>query len=152
LQANILVKQDDLEKVKEDYIRRKGLAIDKTISKEEFQHADIAVNTAQDELRLAKEELASALSQIRHTSLYQHPQVEQAIINLRNAYLNWRRTTIYATVSGFVAKRPIQVGQQITTNSVLLVVVPIYQVWVNANFKESQIKHICVGQPVELIS
>ncbi|MBS0290105.1 MAG: efflux RND transporter periplasmic adaptor subunit [Proteobacteria bacterium] len=152
LQANVLVKEDNLRKVNEDYIRRKGLMVDKTISKEEYQHADIAVNTANDELKLAKEELASALSEVGNTSLYHHPLVEQAIINLRNAYVNWRRTIIYAPVTGFVARRPVQVGQQITPNTVLFIVVPLFQVWVDANFKESQVEHICIDQEVEMVS
>ena len=76
----------------------------------------------------------------------------QAITRLRTAYLNWRRTTIYAPETGVIAKRPVEVGQQITPNNILMIIVPLNQLWVDANFKESQLINMRVGQPVEMES
>ncbi len=152
LRAAVSVAKDNLEKAKEDLERRQGLVVNKSISAEDLQHAKNAADNAKDALDLAKQELASAKALIGTTDLYHHPQVEQAANNVRTAYLNWQRTTIYAPTSGYVAKRPVQVGQQISTNTVLLVILPLDQIWVDANFKESQLKNIRIGQPVEITS
>ncbi len=152
LQAAVSVAKDNLEKAKQDYDRRKGLVVNKSISSEDLEHAQNAKDNASDALELTKQELASARALIGGTDLYHHPQVEQAANNLRNAYLNWQRINIYAPTSGYVAKRSVQVGQQISTNTVLMVIVPLGQIWINANFKESQLKNIRIGQSAEVIS
>jgi membrane fusion protein (multidrug efflux system) len=146
LRANVEVAKDNLDKVNEDLKRRQGLVVNKTISSEELQHANNAYDNARDALELAKQQLAASFALIGETDLYHHPQIEQAAVNVRNAYLNLQRTIIYAPVTGYVAKRPVQVGQQINTNTVLMVIVPLDRVWIDANFKESQLKHIRIGQ------
>lgn len=152
LKANVEVQKDNLERAKEDYKRRQGLVVNKSISEEDLRHAKIALDSAQDALKLAEQQLAGAITLVGNTDLYSHPQVEQAIVNVRNAFLQWRRTTIYAPVTGHVAKRPVQVGQQISTNTVLMLIVPLNQVWIEANFKESQLRNIRIGQPAEAFS
>lgn len=151
-QANIQLQQDNFDKAKEDYTRRQGLASSKTISVEDLQHAKIAVDTARDALEQAKQQLQSTIALVSNTDLYHHPLIEQAAVNFRMAYLNWRRTIIYAPVTGYVAKRPVQVGQEITPNTTLMVIVPLNQIWVDANFKESQLRHIRTNQKVSMYS
>ncbi|MGE3320475.1 MAG: efflux RND transporter periplasmic adaptor subunit [Candidatus Berkiella sp.] len=152
LKSNVKIKKDNLDKVNEDYKRRQGLVVNKTISAEDLSHSLVALNSARDELAQAEQQLSGAIKLAGDTDLYHHPQVEQAINNLRDAYLNWRRTTIYAPVSGYIAKRAVQVGEQVNPKMALMVIVPLNQVWVEANFKESQLKHIRIGQPVEMIA
>lgn len=152
LKANVQAQQDNFERATEDYKRRQGLVVNKSISEEDLRHAKIALDSARDAVTVAKQQLAGAITLVGNTDLYHHPQVEQAIVNVRNAYLQWRRTTVYAPVTGYVAKRPVQVGQQINTNTILMVIVPLEQVWVDANFKESQLKNIRIGQSAEAIS
>lgn len=150
--ANVMLQESNLEKAAEDFERRKKLSVNKTISEEEERHAKLALDAAKNALDLAKQQLIKAKTLVGTTSLYHHPQVQQAAVNLRNAYLNWRRTVIYAPENGMVAKRFAQVGQQINANSVLMVIVPLNQVWVDANFKESQLRHIRIGQPVSMFA
>lgn len=150
LQSNVQVAKDNYQKTEEDLNRRKGLKVNKTITEEDLQHAKIAFNSAKNSLALAKNELAGALAIVGNTDLYNHPQIKQAAINVRNAYLTWQRTTIYAPATGYIAKRSVQVGQQATPSTILMVIVPLNQVWVTANFKESQLKNIRIDQPVEL--
>lgn len=152
LKSNVTLQQHLLEKAKEDYQRRLGLGVNKVISREDLQHAKIAVDTAADALALAQHQLASAIDLISNSTLYSHPQVLQAEANVRNAYLKWRRTQIYAPETGYLAKRTVQVGQQVTSSTVLMVIIPLNQVWVDANFKESQLSNFRIGQPVELLS
>lgn len=152
LKANLRIKKDNLEQTKQDYERRQGLVVNKTISAEDLSHAQIALNSAQDAVTLAEQQLTAGLKLAGNTDLYHHPQVEQAIVNVRNAFLNLRRTTLYAPVSGYVAKRTVQVGQQISSNTPLMVIIPLDQLWVEANYKESQLKNIRLGQPVKMIA
>lgn len=151
LRANLSIAQNNLDKAVEDFDRREGLVKSKSISSEDLNHAQTAKDSAKNAFELAKQELISASALVGNTDLYHHPQVEKAAINLRNAYLNWKRTCIYAPDSGYVAKRVVQVGQQVNPNSVLMIIVPLEQIWINANFKESQLKNIRIGQPVEIV-
>ena len=152
LKANVKIKKDALERTNQDYQRRQGLVVNKSISAEDLSHAQIAMDSARNDLNLAEQQLAASIKLAGNTDLYHHPQVEEAITNLRNAYLNWRRTIIYAPVSGYVAKRSVQVGQQVNAKMPLMVIVPLDEVWVEANFKESQLKNIRIGQPAQMIA
>lgn len=148
--ADVKIKKDLLNKAEQDYNRRQGLVVNKTISAEDLSHSLTSLDAARDALTLAEQQLLAAVKLSGNTDLYHHPQVEQAIVNLRNAFLNLRRTILYAPVTGVVAKRAVQVGQQVNAKSPLMVIVPLNQVWVEANFKESQLKNIRIGQPVEM--
>ncbi len=148
--ANVNVQQKNFVKAKEDYERRQKLVVNTTITPEDLRHALLAKETAENTLKSAEHALASATVLVQNTDLYNHPQVKQSADRLRNAYLNWRRTTIYAPDTGYVAKRNVQVGQQVNPNTILMIIVPLDQIWVNANFKESQLANIRIGQPATL--
>lgn len=150
--SNVQLQQDNFEKAKEDYDRREGLIVNKTISIEDLRHAKIAMKTAQDAWLEANQRLASAVALVGNVDLYHHPLIEQSAVEYRTAYLNWRRTTIYAAVTGYVAKRAVQVGQEVNPNTILMIIVPLNELWINANFKESQLKHIRIGQKVMMYS
>lgn len=152
LKANVAERQVNLEKAQEDLSRRQKLTVGKDISIEDMQHAKIAVDDATASLNLAKEQLAAAINLVANSDLYHHPQVLQAKDEFRNAYLTWYRTVIYSPDSGYVAKRSVQVGQQVSQNAVLMIIVPLDQIWVDANFKETQLKNIRIGQPVTVTS
>lgn len=152
LRANVTLAQASYNKAKEDYLRRQGLVLNKTISAEDLSHAKIAAASAQAALAAAKNQLSQAITIIQNADLYHHPQVLQAADKLRDAYLRWERTTIFAPETGAIAKRIVQLGQEINPGTVLMIIVPLNQLWVNANFKESQLKYIRTGQSVKLIS
>lgn len=152
LKSSLVVAEENMKKAEEDYHRRKGLVVNKTISEEDLRHAKIAFETSTASYDQAKSQLAAAVSLIGNTDLYHHPLIQQSEVNLRNAFLSWERTTIFAPENGYVAKRPVEVGQQVTPNTILMIIVPLDQIWVNANFKESQLRHFRINQPVELIS
>lgn len=81
-----------------------------------------------------------------------HPDVKAAAAKLRQAYLDDARAVIIAPVTGYVAKRTVQVGQRVQPGAALMAVIPLDQVWIDANFKETQLKHMRIGQPVEIRS
>jgi membrane fusion protein (multidrug efflux system) len=104
------------------------------------KHAELAAaRTAPDQLSDAQARLASALA-----------QVEQAKADLRVAELNLSYTKIYAPVSGVVGRKTVEVGHRIQPGQALMVIVPLDDVWVTANFKETQLHHMHSGQSVTL--
>jgi membrane fusion protein (multidrug efflux system) len=142
------LRQADLLKASLDLKRREGLIGEKAISREELQHYLTSYQAAQAQFNYAKSQFNTAFAQIENTTLYTHPKVLRSKVNVKNAYLNFQRTTILAPASGYVAKRSAQVGEQVTPGTSLLAIVPLNQVWVDANYKETQLMRLRIGQPV----
>ena len=150
LQAAVGVRQTDLNQAQTDFARREQLGKSGAVSGEELQHARDAVKAAENGLLAAQQQLAANRARIDRTTLEDHPEVRNAAAAVRNAYLNYARTVLPAPVSGFVARRNVQLGQRVGPGAPLMAVVPLDQVWVDANFKEPQLAGMRVGQPVIL--
>jgi membrane fusion protein, multidrug efflux system len=148
--ANLAMREAELARAKDDLARRKALAGSGAVSGEEIRHAESAVTAAQATLEAAKEQLASGRALTQGTSVANHPNVQRAAARVREALLAQSRSTLFAPVSGEVAKRNVQVGQRINPGAPLMAIVPLDQLWVDANFKESQLREMRVGQPVTL--
>jgi len=149
-QANVTLRSTDLAKANADLARRTGLAESGAISGEDVHHAEDAVKSARAALSVAEQQLVSAGALVDQTSVTSHPDVQAAIAQLREAYIANARTTLRAPVSGLVAKRSVQLGQRVNAGAALMSIVPPEQMWVNANFKESQLGEIRIGQPATL--
>ncbi len=152
LQANIAQRQATEENARDDLRRRMSVDGTGAVSKEDVDHAQSALREAEAALRAAQEQLASNRALTRNTTIAQHPDVARAAASYRAAYLAYARSTLPAPVTGFVARRAVQVGQRVAPGVPLMGVVPLDQVWVDANFKENQMKDMRVGQPVTLYS
>ena len=150
LQAAVDVRRTDLATAQKDLARREQLGKSGAVSGEELQHARDAVQAAQGSLMAAQQQLVANRARIDHTTLEDHPEVRNAAAVVRNAYLNYARTDLPAPVSGFVARRNVQLGQRVGPGAPLMAVVPLDQVWVDANFKEPQMAAMRLGQPVTL--
>ena len=150
LQAAVDVRRTDLAAAQSDLARRAQLGASGAVSGEELQHARDAVKAAQSGLLAAQQQLVGNRARIDHTTLEDHPDVRNAAAAVRNAYLTYARTVLPAPVSGFVARRSVQLGQRVSPGAPLMAVVPLDQVWVDANFKEPQLAGMRVGQPVTL--
>ena len=150
LRAEVAVRESDLAAAKEDLARREQLHRTGAISGEEFQHAGDAVRTATAALRAAQQQLAATHVRIEGTTLADHPDVRNAAAAVRSAYLAYSRTVLPAPVSGYVAKRNVQLGERVNPGVALMSVVPLDEVWVDANFKEPQLAGMRIGQPVTL--
>jgi membrane fusion protein (multidrug efflux system) len=148
--ANVTLRAADLSRADADLARRRGLVGSGAISGEDLHHAEDAVTTARAALTVAEQQLAGAGALVSQTSIASHPDVQAASAQLREAYLASVRTTLRAPVSGLVAKRNVQLGQRVSAGATLMSIVPPEQMWVNANFKESQLGAIRIGQPVTL--
>jgi len=135
-----------------DYKRRQNLAKSGAISKEDLNHYRDMVEKTKSEYLAAQEALKMTVALVDNTAIETHPAIKSAIANLRQSYLNNMRNEIVAPISGYVAKRAVQLGSQVQPGSQLMVIVPLHQVWVDANFKESQMKDMRIGQSVTLTS
>jgi membrane fusion protein (multidrug efflux system) len=148
LRALIAERETELKRAQSDYSRRQLLVADGAVSGEELAHAQDTIDQTRASLQAAKRELDATLAQIEGTSVEDHPRVRAAAARLRDASLALRRTTIRSPVTGTVAKRGVQVGQRVSPGAPLLAVVPLDDVWIDANFKENQLKNVRIGQPV----
>src|SRR5580704_2849397 len=150
LRAEIRDREVELRQAEEDHARRSGLLSDGAVSSEEFQHTQERVTEVRASLTAAQQQLNETTAQIDRTTIPTHPQVLAAMAAVRDASLSLRRTRVTAPVSGVIAQRSVQVGQQVAAGTPLMGVVPLDAVWVDANFKEVQLRNMRVGQPVNL--
>jgi membrane fusion protein (multidrug efflux system) len=148
--AEVAVRQAAVDQARADYRRRQGLAASGAISAEELAHARDALIGAESALAATRAQLATSAAQVSGTAIDSHPDVKAAAARVRAAWLDDRRTVLPAPVAGHVAKRSVQVGQRVQPGTPLMAVVPLRAVWVDANFKETQLEHMRIGQPVTL--
>ena len=166
LQAQIALRQADLSRMnsdaaraQDDVDRRAPLVSTGAVGQEEFKHlqsqasaARSSVAAAQSALMSAQDQLAANQTLTDGTAVEQHPNVQRAAARVREAYLAVQRATLLAPVDGVVAKRSVQLGQRVAAGTPLLSVIALDRVWVEANFKEGQLRDLRLGQPVELRS
>ncbi len=156
-EADVARVQVDLERATDDLARRQKLTGSGAVSKEELQHAQSQVaaaksqlNAAQAAVVAAREQLASNQAQTQGVNVQSHPSVLAAADKVREAYVAAHRLVLPAPVDGYVAKRVVQLGQRVAPGANLMNIVPLQQVWVDANFKEVQLRNLRLGQPVKL--
>ncbi|SMC27523.1 membrane fusion protein, multidrug efflux system [Andreprevotia lacus DSM 23236] len=148
--STLAQKKVDLAKAKDDLARRAPLLAEQAVSAEDVDHARQAVASAQAALDAAQKQYEAASAGIDGVKLTDHPSVLAAKANYVQAWLAARRNAIVAPVSGQIAKRSAQVGARVTPGATLLTIVPLNQLWVDANFKESELKNIRIGQPAKI--
>jgi membrane fusion protein (multidrug efflux system) len=152
LNANVEARIADLARARADLARRQELAGTGAVSREEIEHARTALQTAESALQATRDQLASNQVLTDHTSVAQHPNVQRAAAQMKAAYLTYVRTSLPAPITGYVARRSVQVGQRVAPGMPLLSIVPLNVLWVDANFKEVQVAQMRIDQPVILHS
>lgn len=150
LQAMVDLRQSDLAMAQQDLARRERLGSSGAISSEELQHARDTERSAAAALLSAEQQLRAGRARTDGTNIEDHPDVRNAAAQVRSAYLTYSRTILPAPVAGFVAKRNVQLGQRVGPGLSLMAIVPLNEVWVDANFKEPQLAAMREGQPVRL--
>jgi membrane fusion protein (multidrug efflux system) len=150
--ADVALRRAELVRAKQDLARRTGLPEGGAVSREDLRHAQAHVQTATAALNAAEQRLAASEAAVSGTTATTHPDVEQAVAQVQAAYLAQQRTSVLAPVTGYVADRTVQVGERVAWGTPLLAIVPLGGVWVDANFKETQLDHVRIGQPVTLTS
>ncbi|MBG0750873.1 Multidrug resistance protein A [Pectobacterium carotovorum subsp. carotovorum PCCS1] len=151
-QANIELRQTELNKAQSDLSRREALGSANAIGREEVQHARDAVATAKAALEVARQQYQANQAMILDTPLEKQPAIQQASVEMRDAWLALQRTKIVSPIDGYVSRRSVQIGARISSTSALMAVVPANHLWVDANFKETQLANMRIGQPATVVA
>jgi membrane fusion protein (multidrug efflux system) len=150
LDESVKVREAELARVADLLNRRQSLAGTGAVAQEEIDQASEAVKSARAALQVAREQKHAASVQTEDLRIEENPAVLRAASKLEEAYVALSRTTLRAPLDGVIARRSVQVGQRIAPGSPLMAVVPVNDVWVDANFKEVQLREMRIGQPVRL--
>jgi membrane fusion protein, multidrug efflux system len=148
--ATVAQREVDLRKAQADLKRHLPLVAAQAESPENVQHFRDAVAQAQAALDTAKAQANASRAAVEGVDIANNPTVQQARANFRAAWIAAQRNTIVAPVSGYVAQRSVQLGASITPGQQLMTIVPLHNLWIDANFKENQLDHIRIGQPVKI--
>jgi membrane fusion protein (multidrug efflux system) len=148
--ANVAQRASDLARAEDDLKRRVAVQDTGAVSAEDVSHAHDAVAVAQAALDAARQQAQSNHALTDRTSVENHPDVQAAAAKVRDAYLNYARNTLPAPVTGYVAQRSVQVGERVAPGTPLMSIVPLDGVWIDANFKEVQLRRMRIGQPVTM--
>jgi membrane fusion protein (multidrug efflux system) len=153
LEAVVAQRRADLSKARSDLERRKDLTKTGAVSAEELAHAQDTLSVARDGLVAAEKNLAASVALTGQTGVPDNPDVRAAATDVERAYLALRRTSIRAPVSGYVARRAVQLGERVAPGGQpLLSVVPLERLRIEANFKEVQLSQMRIGQPVQIVA
>jgi len=153
LEAVVAQRRADLSKAQSDLDRRKDLTKSGAVSIEELSHAQDALSAARDGMVAAQKNLAASAALTGQTGVPDNPDVQAAATDVERSYLALRRTSIHAPVSGYVAKRAVQLGERVAPGGQpLLSIVPLERLRIEANFKEVQLSQMRIGQPVRIIA
>ena len=152
LTALVAQRRADLDRAQADLARRRGLTASGAVSTEELGHAQDAANAAREALTAAQKNLAAGVALVGRTGVADNPDVRAAETQVERAWLNVQRTSVRAPVSGYVARRSVQLGERIAPGTPLLQLVPLERLRVDANFKEVQLARMRIGQPARVIA
>jgi membrane fusion protein (multidrug efflux system) len=152
LSALVAQRRADLDRADADLARRRGLTASGAVSAEELGHAQDSVNAARDALTAAQKNLAAGVALVGRTSVADNPDVRAAATQVERAWLNVQRTSVRAPVSGYAARRGVQLGERIAPGTPLMAIVPLERLRVDANFKEVQLGRMRIGQPARVIA
>ena len=148
--ARLELRQIELARVRADLGTRLSMVGQGAVTEEETRHAADAVKTAQAALAVARHAHAEIAAQVSGTAPERHPDVLAALEQVRAAELAIERGVIRAPVGGMVAQRSVQLGKRLAAGERMMAVVPLDQLWVDANFKEVQLNGVCPGQPARV--
>ena len=157
--ADIASAEAQLRRAQVEYGRRKGLAGAGAVSADELTAAETMLTTAKAALAQARANAVAADQQQKAANVLvgdgdvaSNPEVAAARTRLAQAELDLARTVIRSPVDGVVTRNTSEVGQRVQPGGALMTVVPIQQAYVDANFKEGQLRKVRIGQPVTLTS
>jgi membrane fusion protein (multidrug efflux system) len=150
--AEMETRKAELIRTAQDYQHREDVLAVAGVSLEDYEHAVAALRVGYYSLKSTESHYEQALALVRGTAIRTHPRVLARADQLRNMWVQLYRTKIYAPVEGLVAQRKIQVGMWVDEGQPLMSVIPLDQIWVNANYKETQMKHMKIGQKVRITS
>jgi membrane fusion protein (multidrug efflux system) len=142
----------ELARAEADLAKREPLLEGHAIAPEEIRHARETVALARAAVLQAKLQAGALHALVGGPNLEENPSILQSKAAYRDAWIAAQRNAVVAPVTGYVAERSVQLGQHIQAGQALMTVIPLNSLWVDANFKEVQLRHIRIGQPVQVRS
>ena len=152
LRAVVDQRRADLARAQADFNRRRNLTASGAVSGEELGHAQDALDAARDALVAAQKNLAASRALVGRTGVADNPDVRAAATQVERAWLALVRTSVRAPITGYVARRTVQLGERIAPGAPLMALVPLERLWLEANFREVQLRHMRIGQPVTVVA
>jgi len=152
LRAVVGQRRSELARAQSDFDRRRDLAASGAVSGEELGHAQDALKAARDALIAAEKNLAASSALVGHTGVADNPEVRAAATQVELAWLALARTSVRAPLTGYVARRTVQLGERISPGAPLMAIVPLGRLWLEANFREVQLRHMRIGQPATVVA
>ncbi|MBV8975107.1 MAG: efflux RND transporter periplasmic adaptor subunit [Sinobacteraceae bacterium] len=152
LQAVVAQRRADLARAQADYDRRRNLTASGAVSGEELGHAQDALKGARDALVAAEKNLAASSALVGRTGVADNPEVRAAATQVERAWLALVRTSVRAPVRGYVARRTVQLGERISPGAPLMAIVPLGRLWLEANFREVQLRRMRIGQAATVVA
>ncbi len=149
-EALVRARQIELERAEADLARRTPLLEQQAVASEEVKHSEQTVALARANLSQAQGQLAASRALVGGVPVRENPEVLVALAAYRDAWVSASRNAIVAPVTGYVAQRAVQLGKHVQPGEPLLSVIPLQDLWVEANFKEGQLRHLRLGQPTEV--
>jgi membrane fusion protein, multidrug efflux system len=150
--AMIEARRLELRRAEQDLAGREPLLAEQAVAGEEVRHARDAVALAQAQLAQSRQQANAARALVDDVPLMDNPAVLAAAAAYREAWLALQRTRVVSPIDGFVAQRRVQLGERIAPGEPLLTIIPLQDVWVEANFKEGQLRHLRIGQPARIVT
>jgi membrane fusion protein, multidrug efflux system len=148
----IATRKLELSRAQADLAKREPLLADNAIAPEEVRHARESVELARAALVQAQRQATASHALVDGTKVEENPSVLEAKAAYRDAWIAAQRNAVVAPVTGYVAERSVQLGQHVQAGQALMTVIPLNSLWVDANFKEVQLRHLRIGQPAEVRS
>ncbi len=152
LDAAVMTRKAALLRANLDYEHRKALVGEGGVAREDYEHSETTLMSSYSQVIETQEMLHAAYAEVEGTTIATHPLVEQMKAAFKVAYLGWRRCKVLSPVRGIVTQRQAQVGQWVGAQYPLLSIVPLDQIWVDANYREVQLENLRIGQPVTMFS
>ncbi len=150
--AIVAARKIELARAQIDLAKREPLVPANAIAPEEVRHARESVELARAALAQAIRQARAAHALVDGTQVHNNPAVLQAKTAFRDAWIAAQRNAVIAPITGYVAERSVQLGQHIQAGQALMTVIPLNTLWVDANFKEVQLRNVRIGQPAEVRS
>jgi membrane fusion protein, multidrug efflux system len=152
LRAVVDQRRADLARAQSDLNRRRNLAASGAVSGEELGHAQDALKAARDALVAAEKNLAASSALVGRTGVADNPDVRAAATQVERAWLTLVRTSVHSPVNGYVARRSVQLGERISPGAPLMAIVPLGRLWLEANYREVQLRRMRIGQRARVVA
>lgn len=150
--ANMAARQAVLVNAWKEFKHREELLPSGAVALEEFENSEANFYENYALFEIAKVQFEAAEAKVAGTSVETHPMVLEAVDFLKEAYINCKRCSVVATTRGIVAQRAVQIGEWISPQTPLMTLIPLSEMWVDANFREVDLKPVRIGQRVRMFS